>query len=94
MILKGITAGLAALLLTGCVAEAAYDVVTAPVRIVGKGINAVTTSPSEADRNRGRRERKAEDRQRKADAKAAKEQAKLLKAQQQQQARDQQQRPQ
>lgn len=62
----------AAVLLGGCLASAAYDVVTLPVRVVGSGIDAVTTSQSEADRNRGRRERKAEERQRKADEKRRK----------------------
>lgn len=62
----------APVLLGGCLATAAYDVVTLPVRVVGSGIDAVTTSRSEADRNRGRRERKAEEKQRKADDKQAK----------------------
>lgn len=66
-------AALAGLLLTGCVAQAAYDVVTLPVRAGAKVVDWSTTSQSEADRNRGRRERKAEEKQRKADRKAAKD---------------------
>ncbi len=52
---------------TGCVSTA-VAVVKAPFQIVGAGVDAVTTSQAEADRNRGRRERKAEE----AEAKAAK----------------------
>jgi hypothetical protein len=55
---------LAALLpaLGGCVARAAADVVTAPVKVVSKGVDWTTTSQSEADRNRGRDLRKREER--------------------------------
>jgi hypothetical protein len=53
------------LLLSGCVvatvAEAAVDVVTLPVKVVSKGVDAATTSQSEADEKRGREIRKAED---------------------------------
>ena len=49
-----------ALLLSGCLARTAVDVVTLPVRVVGKGIDAVYTSQAERDRARGKRERKAE----------------------------------
>ncbi len=52
-------AGLA-IALGGCVSTA-VAVVKAPFQIVGAGIDAVTTSQAEADRNRGRRERKAEE---------------------------------
>ncbi len=41
-------------LLGGCVARAALDVVTAPVKVAAKGVDAVTTSQSEADEKRGR----------------------------------------
>jgi hypothetical protein len=69
-------AAVAALLLGlgGCVSTivgAAVDVATAPVRIVGAGINAVAPSQKERDRKRGKRERKAEEAQRKADKKTA-----------------------
>ena len=53
-------------LLSGCIARAAVDVVTLPVKVVGKGIDSVTTSQAESDRNRGRAERKAEKRAAKA----------------------------
>jgi hypothetical protein len=44
--------------LGGCVARAAIDAVTAPVKIAAKGVDAVTTSQSEADEKRGRALRK------------------------------------
>lgn len=51
---------------SGCVARAAYDVGTAPIRATGKVVDWTTTSKSEADRNRGRRVKKACDEERKA----------------------------
>lgn len=56
-------APLLALGLTGCytVAKTAVDVVTLPVKVVGAGIDAATTSQSEADEKRGRELRKAEE---------------------------------
>lgn len=48
----------------GCIARTAVDIVTLPVRAVGAGVDAVTTSQEEADRNRGRAMRKAEERER------------------------------
>lgn len=59
--------------LSGCVARAAYDVATLPVRATSQVVDWTTTSQSEADRNRGRKERKQEQR----DAKEARRQAKL-----------------
>ena len=54
------------LLLGGCVvgqvAETAVDVVSLPVKIVGEGVDAVTTSQAEADRRRGRQIREEEQR--------------------------------
>lgn len=49
--------------LTGCytVAKTAVDVVTLPVKAVGAGVDAVTTTQSEADEDRGRAMRKAEE---------------------------------
>ncbi len=52
----------AALTLQGCLAKAAVDVVTLPVRAVGAGVDAATTSQSEADEKRGRAIRKHEER--------------------------------
>ena len=51
------------LALTGCVsvAKTAVDVVTLPVKIVAAGVDAATTSQSEADEKRGRDLRKAEE---------------------------------
>lgn len=52
-------------LLGGCVvgtlANAAVDVVTLPVKIVSAGVDAATTSQSEADQNRGAKLRKADE---------------------------------
>ncbi len=53
----------AALLLTGCV-RTVGTIVTAPVKVVAKGVDLATTSQEEADRNRGRELRKAEEKQR------------------------------
>lgn len=52
------------LLLSGCVSTVA-SVVTAPFKVAGKAVDWTTTSQSEADRNRGRAIRKAEERARK-----------------------------
>ncbi len=53
------------LALSGCVvgtvAGAAVDVVTLPVKAVSAGVDAATTSQSEADQKRGRELRKAEE---------------------------------
>jgi hypothetical protein len=55
--------------LTGCVvgtiAGAAVDVAVLPVKVAAAGVDAVTTSQSEADEKRGRELRKAEARCRK-----------------------------
>ena len=53
---------LASLVLQGCLARAAADVVTLPVRAVSKGVDVATTSQSEADEKRGREIRKREER--------------------------------
>ena len=54
---------IAALSLGGCytIAKTAVDVVTLPVKAVAKGADLATTSQSEADENRGRALRKAEE---------------------------------
>ena len=57
-----LAAPLAALLLSGCLARTAIDVVTLPVRAASAGVDAVTTSQAEADRNRGREIRRREER--------------------------------
>ncbi len=53
---------LVALPLSACIARTAVDVVTLPVKAVGAGVDAVTTSQSEADEKRGREIRKQEER--------------------------------
>lgn len=53
---------LATMMLTGCIARTALSVATAPVRVVGKTVDVMTTSQSEADENRGRAMRKRDKR--------------------------------
>ncbi len=64
--------------LTGCVAHAAYDVVTLPVRAGSQVVDWTTTSRSEADRNLGRKVRK----QRERDARQARRDARRARQQQ------------
>ena len=52
---------LLALALSGCLARTAVGVVTLPVKAVGAGVDAVTTSQSEADEKRGRELRKQDE---------------------------------
>ena len=53
------------LALSGCVvgtiASTAVDIATIPVKVAAAGVDAATTSQSEADQNRGRKVRKAEE---------------------------------
>jgi hypothetical protein len=53
-------------LLSGCVvgtiAKTAVDVATIPVKVASAGVDAATTSQSEADENRGREARKEDER--------------------------------
>ena len=51
-----------ALMLSGCLARAAADIVTAPVRVAARGVDLATTSQSEADEARGREIRRREER--------------------------------
>ena len=48
-------------LLGGCLAKAAYDVVTLPVRAASGAVDLATTSQSEADEKRGREVRRREE---------------------------------
>lgn len=48
----------AALVLPGCVAKTAYNVVTMPVKATSKAVDWATVSGDEADRERGRELRK------------------------------------
>ena len=52
---------LSSVMLSGCLVRAAADVVTAPVKVVSKGVDLATTSQSEADEKRGRELRKREE---------------------------------
>jgi hypothetical protein len=56
---------MAALMLSGCVvgtvARTAVDVVTLPVRVASAGVDAATTSQSEADEKRGRELRRQDE---------------------------------
>lgn len=54
---------LAGLISGGCVARAAWDVATLPVKAGSKAVDWTTTSQQEADRNYGRKMRKAEARE-------------------------------
>jgi hypothetical protein len=49
------------LALPGCIARTAVDIVTLPVKAVGKTADVLTTSQSEADEKRGRALRKREE---------------------------------
>ena len=51
-----------ALGLSGCLARTAVDIVTLPVKVVSAGVDAATTSQSEADQRRGRQIREEEER--------------------------------
>jgi len=53
---------LVALALQGCLAKAAVDVVTLPVKAASRGVDLATESQSEADEKRGREIRKREER--------------------------------
>lgn len=52
-------------LCSGCLARTAVNVATAPVRAASQGVDWATTSQSEADRNRGRNDRKRDERAKK-----------------------------
>ena len=54
-------APLGALLLSGCIAQTALDVVTLPIKVAGKGVDLATTSQSESDEKRGREIRHREE---------------------------------
>ena len=72
-------APLAALLLAGCLARTALDVVTLPVKVASKGIDLATTSQSEADQKRGKEIRQREERLGKLEREFDKLQANCLK---------------
>ena len=64
-----------ALALVGCVSTA-VAVVKAPFQLVGAGVDVMTTSQEEADRNRGRALRKQDEAAAKADKRAEKQRRK------------------
>jgi hypothetical protein len=51
----------AALVLSGCIAQTAVDVVTLPVKAASKTVDVLTTSQAEADQKRGREIREREE---------------------------------
>lgn len=53
--------------IVGSVAKTAVDVVSIPVKVVGAGVDAATTSQSEADEKRGRQLRREDERRAKDD---------------------------
>ena len=63
--MKALILTAAAIMLSGCVAreivETAVGVATLPVKIASAGVDAATTSQSEADERRGRELRKADE---------------------------------
>ncbi|AUW59174.1 hypothetical protein C1T17_14830 [Sphingobium sp. SCG-1] len=66
-------APLALLILPGCIARAAVDVVTLPVRAGSQAADWATTSQDESDRNYGRKMREKEAREGKEMKRAEKE---------------------
>ena len=56
----------------GTVARTAVDVATIPVKIASAGVDAATTSQSEADEKRGRELRKADEKRARDEREAAK----------------------
>ena len=59
--------------LGGCIAQTAVNLVTLPVKAAAAGVDAVTTSQSEADEKRGRRIREYEECIGKAERRARKD---------------------
>src|SRR5690606_4222470 len=60
--LRLIALAAAAFALQGCLAKAAVDVATLPVKAASAGVDLATTSQSEADQKRGREIRQREER--------------------------------
>jgi hypothetical protein len=78
---KLLMAPLGALLLQGCIAKTAVDVVTLPVRAGAQAADWATTSQEESDRNYGKKMRKQEARQAREAKEAAKERRRQCRAQ-------------
>ena len=60
LILAALPLGLSACVV-GTIASTAVDIATLPVKVVSAGVDAATTSQSEADQARGQKLRKAEE---------------------------------
>ena len=77
--MKSFATFLALPLLAGCivadVAETAVAVARIPVKVASAGVDAATTSQSEADEKRGRELRKADERRAREESEAAKKAA-------------------
>ena len=77
--MKSFATLLALPLLAGCivadVAETAVAVARIPVKVASAGVDAATTSQSEADEKRGRELRKADERRAREESEAAKKAA-------------------
>ena len=59
--MRFLLAAMAGLMLGGCVAQAALDVATLPVKAASAAVDAATTSQAEADRKRGRQIRQQDE---------------------------------
>jgi hypothetical protein len=74
--MKALVLASAALALSGCVvvdvAETAVAVAKIPVKVASAGVDAATTSQSEADEKRGRELRKADEKRAREEREAAK----------------------
>ena len=81
MVPKFLIVPLGALLLQGCIAKTAVDVVTMPVRAGAQAADWATTSQEESDRNYGRKMRKQEAREAREAKKAAEERRRQCRAQ-------------
>jgi hypothetical protein len=73
IVMRSLLVPFAAFALSGCIAKTAIDIVTLPVKAASAGVDAVTTSQSEADEKRGRQIRKREECIGKEDRKASNE---------------------
>ena len=77
--MKALVLTAAALALSGCVAkeiiETAVGVASLPVKVASAGVDAATTSQSEADEKRGRELRKADEQRARDEREAAKKAA-------------------
>ena len=71
--MRVITVSVLSLGLGGCIARTAVDIVTLPVKVASSGVDAMTTSQSEADEKRGRAIRKREECVGKEDRRARRE---------------------